>query len=151
MKKIAFFGSALFLLAAGTALSPAARRVFAYAPTAYCTDEVTLNVWAPAGSEAVTFHGFTQSDNYATWNAAAVPATITRDGWTELKVTVPTNVGPGGLQRVGVQFLNADAAYTGDFYIDGVSWYAAAGATRSARAVAGRRLVRLRSKPCAAP
>lgn len=109
-------------LAAGTPEAPAARRVFAYGPSAYCTDEVTLNVWAPAGSEAVTFQGFTQSDNYATWNAAAVPATITRDGWTELKVTVPSDVGPGGLQRVGVQFLNTDAAYTGDFYIDAVSW-----------------------------
>lgn len=109
-------------LAEGTELSPAARRVFAYAPTAYCTDEITLNVWAPAGSEAVTFQGFTQSDNYATWNAAAVPATITRDGWTELKVTVPADVGPGGLQRIGVQFLNSGAAYTGDFYVDAVSW-----------------------------
>ena len=109
-------------LAEGTELSPAARRVFAYAPAAYCSDEVTLNVWAPAGSEAVTFQAFTQSDNYATWNAVAVPATITRDGWTELKVTVPANVGPGGLQRIGVQFLNSGAAYTGDFYIDGVTW-----------------------------
>lgn len=109
-------------LAEGTPEAPAARRVFAYAPSAYCTDEITLNVWAPAGSEAVTFQGFTQSDNYATWNAAAVPATITRDGWTELKVTVPTEVGPGGVQRVGVQFLNSGAAYTGDLYIDGVSW-----------------------------
>jgi hypothetical protein len=109
-------------LAAGTPEAPAARRVFAYGPSAYCTDEVTLNVWAPAGSEAVTFQAFTQSDNYDTWNAALVPATITRDGWTELKVTVPADVGPGGLQRVGVQFLNTGAAYTGDFYIDGVSW-----------------------------
>ena len=56
-----------------------------------------------------------QSDNYATWSSAAVPATITRGGWTEVKVTVPVTVGPGGLQRVGVQLLNAGAAYTGNF------------------------------------
>ena len=73
-----------------------------------------------AAGEAVIFEAFIQFDNYDTWNAAAVPATITRDGW--LKVSVPPTVGPGGKQRVGVQFLNSDAAYTGEFYVDGVSW-----------------------------
>lgn len=106
----------------GTPAAGTARRVYAYGPSAFCGDEVTLNVWAPAGSEALTFQAFSQSDNYATWDAAAIPATITRGGWTELKVTVPATVGPGGLQRVGVQFLNTGAAFTGDVYIDGVSW-----------------------------
>jgi hypothetical protein len=76
----------------------------------------------PAGSEAITFQAFSQFNNYAGWNAAAPPATITRDGWTEQKYTVPA-VGPGGLQIVGVQINNTGAnPFTGDVYIDDISW-----------------------------
>ena len=91
-------------------------------PVLYCTQQVTLNVRMPAGSEAITFQGFSQFNNYDGWNAATPPATITRDGWTEQKYTVPA-ISSGGLQVVGVQIMNTGAdPFTGDVYIDDISW-----------------------------
>jgi hypothetical protein len=109
-------------LPAGTAEAAPARRIFIDTPTAYCTDEVTFNVWTAADSAGLDFQGFSQFDNYSGWDSLPPPATITRGGWTQLKYTLPAGVGPGGVQRVGVQFLNNGAAYTGDAYIDDVSW-----------------------------
>lgn len=106
----------------GTAEAPTPRRVYVSAPTAYCGDEVTFNVWTPVGSESLQFQAFSQSDNYAVWNADLPVATVNVGGWTQIKYTLPANIGPGGLQRVGVQFLNTGAAFTGDVYIDDVSW-----------------------------
>lgn len=109
-------------LPGGTLTEPTSRRVRIEKPVAYCTQEVTLNVWMPAGSESILFQGYAQFDNYAGWNAAAPPAAITRDGWTEQKYTLPA-VGAGGLQLLGVQIMNTgEEAFTGDVYIDDVSW-----------------------------
>jgi hypothetical protein len=109
------------LEAATVDVSPA-RRVFAEKAAVYCGHEVTFNVWTPVGSEALTFQAFAQFDNYSGWDAGAFPATVTRGGWTEVKYTLPATIGPGGLQNVGIQFLNNGTAFTGDVYIDGVTW-----------------------------
>jgi hypothetical protein len=109
-------------LPGGTLAAPTARRIRIEKPVAYCAQEVTLNVWLPPGSEGITFQGYSQFNNYDGWNAAAPPATVTRDGWTQQKYTLPA-VGAGGLQLIGVQVLNTgEAAFTGDVYIDDVSW-----------------------------
>jgi hypothetical protein len=109
-------------LPGGTVAAPTSRRIRVLKPVAYCTQEVTLNVWMPPGSEAIQFQGYSQFNNYDGWNASAPPATITRDGWTELKYTLPA-VGAGGLQLLGVQINNtAETPFTGDVYIDDVSW-----------------------------
>jgi hypothetical protein len=109
-------------LPAGTVASPTSRRIRVLKPVAYCTQEVTLSVWMPPGSEAVTFQAFSQFNNYDGWNAAAPPATITRDGWTQQTYTLPA-IGAGGLQLVGVQINNTgEMPFTGDVYIDDVSW-----------------------------
>jgi hypothetical protein len=109
-------------LPAGTPAAPTSRRIRIENPVAYCTQEVTFNVWMPPGSESILFQGYAQFDNYAGWNAGALPAAITRDGWTEQKYTLPA-VGAGGLQLLGVQIMNTGAAaFTGDVYIDDVSW-----------------------------
>jgi hypothetical protein len=109
-------------LPAGTPDAHVPRRVFVDKPTAYCGDEVTLNVWAPLGNETMLFQAFSQSDNYADWHSDQPPAVITRGGWTQIKYTIPASIDSGGLQRVGIQFLNTGAAFTGDFFIDDVSW-----------------------------
>lgn len=109
-------------LPGGTVAAPTSRRLRVLKPVAYCTQEVTLNVWMPPGSEAIQFQGYSQYNNYDGWNAGAPPATITRDGWTEQKYTLPA-VGAGGLQLLGIQINNtAEAPFTGDIYIDDVSW-----------------------------
>jgi hypothetical protein len=109
-------------LPAGTVTEPTSRRIRIEKPVAYCTQEVTLNVWMPPGSESILFQGYAQFDNYAGWNAAAPPAAITRDGWTEQKYTLPA-IGAGGLQLLGVQIMNTgEETFTGDVYIDDVSW-----------------------------
>ena len=112
----------LTALPGGTVAAPTARRIRFAKPVAYCTQQVTLNVWLPPGSENILFQGFSQFNNYDGWNAAEPPAAITRDGWTEQKYTLPA-VGPGGLQLIGVQILNTgEAAFTGDVYIDDITW-----------------------------
>jgi hypothetical protein len=109
-------------LPGGTVAAPTSRRIRVLKPVAYCTQEVTLNVWMPPGSEAIQFQGYSQYNNYDGWNAGAPPATITRDGWTEHQYTLPA-VGAGGLQLLGIQINNtAEAPFTGDIYIDDVSW-----------------------------
>ena len=83
---------------------------------------LTLNVWMPAGSEAVQFQAFSQFNDYDGWNAAEPPATIMRDGWTQQKYTLPA-ISTGGLQLVGIQIYNTgETPFTGDVYVDDVSW-----------------------------
>ena len=73
------------------------------------------------GAEAVVFEAFAQADGYATWSHIAPPS-ITRNGWTQFTFTLP-QIGPKGLQRLGIQFTyTGTVAYTGDFFIDNVSW-----------------------------
>jgi hypothetical protein len=103
------------------------RRVFINAPNVYCGQTVTVRVRLPAGSTGMTFQIFAQYNNYAKFGASATPGTITPDGWTSLTYTVPATgadaVGPGGIQRLGVQFIwTGTTAFTGNAYIDDITW-----------------------------
>ena len=79
------------------------RRVFIDSPNIYCGQIATVHVYLPAGSDGLTFQVFTQYNNYARFGSAG-PATVTRDAWNTYAFTVPSNVGPGGIQHLGVQF-----------------------------------------------
>jgi hypothetical protein len=72
-------------------------------------------VFLPTGSDGLTFQVFAQYDNYAGFSGTGLIATVTRDGWNAASFTVPTTVGPGGIQRVGIEFIyTGTAPYTGD-------------------------------------
>jgi len=89
-------------------------------PNAYCGDTITAYVWTPTGSDALSFQLFGNYNNYAGFTASS-PAAITRNGWTSHDHTLPP-IGPGGLQRIGVEFINTGPAFTGSVYIDDVTW-----------------------------
>jgi hypothetical protein len=99
-----------------------ARRVFIDKPNIYCGQTVMVHVWLPTGSDGMTFQVFTLYNNYGK-NKFTGPTTVTRNAWNTYSFTMPTDVGPGGVQQLGVQFVyTGTAAYTGNVYIDDVTW-----------------------------
>ena len=115
--KVAF--TALPAPASGATTS---RRVYINGPSIYCGQVATVHVFLPAGSDGLTFQVFAQYNNYAKFGAAG-PASVTRGGWNTYAYTIPSDVGPGGIQRLGVQLIWAGTtAFTGNVYIDDVTW-----------------------------
>ena len=48
---------------------------------------------------------------------------MTRNERNTASFTVPTSVGPGAIQRVGLEFIDTGtAAFTGEIYVDQVTW-----------------------------
>ena len=91
-------------------------------PNIYCGQTVMVHVWLPTGSDGMTFQVFTLYNNYGK-NKFTGPTTVTRNAWNTYSFTMPTDVGPGGVQQLGVQFVyTGTAAYTGNVYIDDVTW-----------------------------
>ena len=81
-----------------------------------------MHVYLPTGSDGLTFQVFAQYNNYAMIGSTG-PATVTRDGWNTYAYTIPSDVGPGGIQRLGVQLIwNGTTAFTGNVYIDDITW-----------------------------
>lgn len=90
----------------------------------FCGETATIKVWVPtAAASAITLKAFSQSNNWALWDAGAAP-TIAPDAWTSFTYTLPTTVNALGVARLGVQFTIPAAAqpFTGDVYIDAVAW-----------------------------
>jgi len=113
------------------------RQIYIAKPNVYCGQTITFHVFMPTGSDGVTFQAYTQYNNYAKTSGMG-PSTITRNAWTTYQYTVPSDVGPGGIQRIGVQIINnrgtgdggtgdagADGGindYTGNIYVDAITW-----------------------------
>jgi hypothetical protein len=115
--KVAFTG-----LPAPASGAQTSRRVYINGPNIYCGQVATVHVYLPPGSDGLTFQVFSNYNNYAQFGATG-PASVTRDAWNSYAYTVPSNVGPGGIQRLGIQFLwSGTAAFTGNVYIDDITW-----------------------------
>jgi hypothetical protein len=130
--KVAFTG-----LPASTTGSANVRNVYINNPNIFCGQTATFHVFMPTGSDGVSFKIYVQYNAYAKFVSMA-PASITRNGFTTATLAVPSDVGPGGIQRLGVQFSNdrgvpdggtgdggADAGtndFTGNAYIDNITW-----------------------------
>jgi hypothetical protein len=103
------------------------RKVRIPGPETFCGDTVTFNVWTPAGSDGLTLQAFVQYNNWAGW-AGAMPDVVDRGAYTEITLSVPgldsaPSIGPGGYQALGLEIANETGApFTGDVYIDDVSW-----------------------------
>ncbi len=125
------------------------RNIYISSPNIYCAQTATFHVYMPTGSDGVIFQAYVQYNNYGKFVAMG-PATITRGGFTTYALTIPSDVGPGGIQRLGVQIINnrvtpdggtasdagSDAGdggtdagapanttdFTGNVYIDAITW-----------------------------
>ena len=87
--------------AATSATAATSRRVYIAGPNIYCGQVATVHVYLPASSDGLTFQVFTQYNNYAK-NSFTGPATVTRAAWNTYAFTIPSDVGPGGIQQLGV-------------------------------------------------
>jgi len=117
--KVAFTG-----LPAPASGATTSRRVYISGPNIYCGQVATVHVYLPTGSDGMNFQAFAQYNNYAKNSFTGPAATaLTRGAWNTYMFTVPSDVGPGGIQQLGVQFnWTGTAAYTGNVYIDDVTW-----------------------------
>ena len=68
-------------------------------PKMYCGNAVTLNLWTPAGSDALWLQAFSQLDD-SQWSAG--PPSVARGSWTSFSYTIP-DTDPFGIQEFGVR------------------------------------------------
>jgi hypothetical protein len=113
------------------------RQIFLNKAKIFCGQTFTIHVFMPTGSDGITFQAYAKYNAYAK-TVAMGPSTITRNGWNTYQYTVPNDVGPGGLQQIGVQIINgrgtpdggagdagADGGandFTGNIYVDNLTW-----------------------------
>jgi hypothetical protein len=98
------------------------RRVFVSGPDIYCGQMATVRVFLPTGSEGLTFQVYAHYNNFSQ-RVPMGPSTAMTNAWNTFSFTVPSNVGPGGIQRLGVQFnYTGGTAFTGSAYIDDITW-----------------------------
>src|SRR5262249_39482686 len=98
------------------------RRIFINKPNIYCGQTTTFHVYLPAGSDGLTYQVYAHYNNYGAFTGTG-PPTVTRDALNTATYMIPNTVGPGGLQRVGIEFMYSGAApYTGNVYIDQITW-----------------------------
>ncbi len=114
--KVSFAG-----LPAPTGTEPTKRIVYIDKPNVYCGQTMTVHVFLPTGSDGMTFQIFAQYNNYGAFTGTG-GLTVTPNAWNTGTFTIPT-VGPGGIQRVGLEFMySGSAAFTGDVWVDAISW-----------------------------
>ena len=84
---------------------------------------VSFRVWIPSGSHITAFQPFVQQAAAGgwQWTGTWVAASSLKAGtWNTVTLQMPTGaVSP--LYELGLEFFT-DAAWTGTFYVDAVSW-----------------------------
>ncbi len=116
--KVSFAG----LPAAASTSEPTKRFIYINKPNVYCGQTMTFHIWLPAGSEAMGAQVLSVFNWYSGF-AGTGNLTVTRDDWTTGTLTIPTTVDYRGIQRVGIEFAyTGTSPFTGDAYIDQVSW-----------------------------
>jgi hypothetical protein len=89
---------------------------------AYCGQTVTFHVMAD-NIAGLNVQPYAATNGWS--DSIGTAATLTAiNSWTEVKFTVPATINFLGLQAIGLQFGNTSttATYTGNVYVDGVSW-----------------------------
>jgi hypothetical protein len=85
---------------------------------------ITVHVWVPTGTTGVWMQLFTQSNNWASWKQST-GVSPTAGAWTTLTWTVPaaTDVFPGGINQLGIQFgVSGGGTFAaGDIFIDSIT------------------------------
>lgn len=88
------------------------RNIYINNPNIFCGQTATFHVYMPTGSDGVVFQAYVQYNAYGKFVSMG-PATITRGAFTTYALTIPADVGPGGIQRLGVQIINNRATPDG--------------------------------------
>jgi hypothetical protein len=108
-------------LPGGTTASPTKRIIYIDKPNVHCGQTMTFHVFLPTGSDGLTFQLYAQYDNFGTFTGTGAQ-TVTRNAWNTATYTIPT-VGPGGIQRVGMEFMyTGSAPLTTDAWVDTITW-----------------------------
>ena len=91
-------------------------------PKVYCGQTVTYHVMAD-NVTGLTVQPYISANGWAWFAGNGVTLTATNT-WTTVTYTLPTTINFQGLQAMGLQLSNASttATYTGNVYIDGISW-----------------------------
>ena len=98
------------------------RRVELANAKAYCGQTVTFHVMAD-NVTALNIQPYAATNGWS--DTIGTAATLTAiNTWTTVTLTLPATINFLGLQAIGLQFGNTStsATYTGNVYIDGVSW-----------------------------
>jgi Mannanase, galactose-binding domain-like len=83
---------------------------------------MTAYVYLPANSQDILAKLFVMDSQYH-WFDPDNMVLLTPGTWNRLTFTLPTNVSPGQLRQLGVQFNTPDATLvSGNVYIDNVGW-----------------------------
>jgi fibro-slime domain-containing protein len=108
--------------AAPTTADSTSRLVELGNPQAYCGQTVTYHVMAD-NVTGLTVQPYASANGWVWFAGNAVTLTAINT-WTTVTFTLPTTINFLGLQAMGLQLSNASttAAYTGNVYIDGVTW-----------------------------
>jgi hypothetical protein len=82
---------------------------------------VTFHVYVPrsAAITAVVAYALEGGPNYRFDNTFVAAASLARDAWTTVRVTVPADA--AAILRIGVRFEMA-GAWTGTLYLDSIDW-----------------------------
>ncbi len=82
---------------------------------------VTFHLYVPrsAALTAVVAYALEAGNNYRFDNTFVAPASLARDAWTTVRVTVPADATT--ILRIGVRF-EFSGAWTGTVYLDSIDW-----------------------------
>jgi len=113
---------AMTAIAVAPAAGSTTRRVELANAKAYCGQTVTFHVMAD-NITALNIQPYAAANGWSDSIGTAATLTAT-NAWTTVTFTIPTTISFLGLQAIGLQFGNTStsATYTGNVYIDGVSW-----------------------------
>ncbi|MGC4090958.1 MAG: hypothetical protein QM756_24405 [Polyangiaceae bacterium] len=91
-------------------------------PRVYCGQTVTFNVWVPTNTPSLSVQTFAEYNKFSGWKSTDV-GQGGRGAWTTVTVQVP-EFNANGIELIGIEVYNNSTteAFTGDIYIDNVSW-----------------------------
>jgi hypothetical protein len=81
---------------------------------------ITFRVWVPSGANLKSIQPFVQDANWTWTGAWRDYASLTKNAWNTVTVTVPSYAATP-ITRIGVEAVTS-AAWTGSIYIDSIDW-----------------------------
>jgi hypothetical protein len=80
---------------------------------------VTFNVYVPAVAQLSWVQPYVLNDAYKFLGASTSSSSLTKDGWTTIRLAVPST--ETNVIRLGVQFASS-GSWTGTVYVDSIDW-----------------------------
>jgi hypothetical protein len=80
---------------------------------------VTFNVYVPATAQLTWVQPYVLNDVYKFVGASTSSSSLTKDGWTTIRLAVPST--ETNVIRLGVQFASS-GSWSGTVYVDSIDW-----------------------------